>query len=82
MTAREKFRHEVAEALTNWRLGCIQPRSSGAEVAIFREAMYDIIRFRMRIAYMPLLQELERIERRVGVLADLKRDPWAPPNHQ
>ena len=82
MVAREKFRFEVAEALTGWRLGIIPPRPNGAEVMIFREAMADIIRFRLRIAYMPLLQGLERIERRVGVLADLKREPWAPPSHE
>ena len=79
MTARERFRHEVAEALTNWRLGVIPPRPNGAEAMIFRECMADIIKFRLRIAYMPLFQTLERIQHRVGVLANLREDPYAPP---
>ena len=77
--AREKFRTEVAEALTNWRLGCIIPRPTGAEEVIFREAMADIIRLRLRIAYMPIFQTLERIQHRVGILANLREDPYAPP---
>jgi hypothetical protein len=79
MTAREKFRIEVAEVLTDWRLGCIPPRPNGAEAMIFREAMADIIRFRLRIAYMPLFQTLERIQDRVGILANIREDPYAPP---
>ena len=79
MTARDKFRLEVAEALTNWRLGIIPPRPTGAEVAIFRECMLDIIRYRLRIAYMPIFQTLERIQHRVGILANLREDPYAPP---
>ena len=79
MNAREKFRLEVAEALTGRRLGIIPPRPNGAEAMIFREAMADIIRFRLRIAYMPLFETLERIQNRVGILADLREDPYAPP---
>jgi hypothetical protein len=82
MTAREQFRQEVAEALTDWRLGCIPPRSNGSIAAIYYEGVSDIIRLRLRLAYMPLFQALERIERRVGILADLKREPWAPPMHE
>ena len=40
-----------------------------------------MIRLRLRIAYAPLFQGLERIQRRVGILADLKREPWAAPGH-
>jgi hypothetical protein len=79
VSAREKFRREVAEALTGWRMGCIAPRTNGAEVLIFREAMADIIKFRLRIAYMPLFQGLERIQDRVGILASLRAEPYAPP---
>ncbi len=82
VSAREKFRREVAEALTDWRLGCVPARPNGAEVLIFREAMADIIKFRLRIAYMPLFQTLERIQGRVGILAGLRAEPYAPPPQQ
>jgi len=79
--AREKFRLDVARTLADWRLGTIPPRDDGAVGAIFREGIADIIRLRLRIAYMPLFQGLERIQRRVGILADSKREPWAPARH-
>ncbi len=82
MTARDRFRAEVTEALTDWRLGCIPGRPDGAAAAIFREGFYDLVRMRLTIAYMPRFEALERIERRVGVLADLKREPWAQRSHE
>ena len=81
MTPREQFRKDVADTLTDWRLGCIPPRPNNAAGYIFRECISDLIRFRLRIAYMPLFQGLERIERRFGIIADLKREPWASPEH-
>lgn len=77
MTARERYRETVAETLTGWRLGIIPPRS-GPELSITRDAIREIIQLRLWIAYMPLLQGLERIEKRVGVLCDLREDPYAP----
>ncbi len=81
-TRASRFRAAAAEAHADWRLGCIPPRWGDAAVMIFRECMTDIIRMRLWIAYMPLLQGLERIERRFGVLAELKREPWASPGHR
>jgi hypothetical protein len=81
MTPREKFTRDFAEVLTDWRLGIIPPRPNGAMTAIFHEGIADLIRLRLYIAYMPLFQGLERIERRVVILAELKREPWAHPNH-
>ena len=82
MTARDRFRAETVEALTNWRLGTIPGRPDGAATAIFHECIADLVRLRLRIAYMPLFEALERIERRVGVLADLKREPWVQRLHE
>lgn len=79
---RERFQREFAETLATWRLGCIPHRTNGAAEYIFREGMADIIRLRLRIAYSPLLQVLERIEKQVGVLADLRREPWAQAGHE
>lgn len=79
--AREAWQKIAAEAHTDWRLFCLPSRRSDAAVAIFREGMADIIRLRLRIAYMPLFQGLERIEKRCGILADLQREPWAHSQH-
>ncbi len=79
MTARDKFRIAVAETLTDWRLGCIPPRfGSGQEAELFRGAIAEIAALRLRIAYMPLFQGIERIAARVGILADLREDHYAP----
>ncbi len=81
-TRAERFRAAAFEAHQDWRLGCIPPRLGDAAAMIFREGISDIIRLRLRIAYMPLFQGLERIEKRCGVLADLPREPWAPSRHK
>lgn len=44
-----------------------------------QDAIREIIRLRLWLAYMPLLEGLERIEKRVGVLADMREDHYAPP---
>jgi hypothetical protein len=80
-TRAERFRAIAAEAHRDWRLGCIPPRWGDSAVFIFREGIADIARMRLRIAYMPLFQALERIERRVSVLVDLRAEPWASANH-
>ncbi len=77
MTARDKYRADVAEALTNWRLGTVPLRRVPEHIA--QDAIREIIRLRLWIAYMPLLQTLTRIEKRLGVLCDLRADPYAPP---
>ncbi len=81
-STREKFRAETVEVLTDWRLGCIPGRPNGAAAAIYHEGIADLARLRLTIAYMPLFQGLERIAARVGVLADLKREPWAQRGHE
>lgn len=80
-TRAERFRAAAAETHTDWRLHCLPPRWGGSAVMIFREGMADIIRLRLRLAYMPLFQGLERIEKRYGILADLRREPWAHSQH-
>lgn len=81
MSQREKFRLEVAEALTNWRLGCVPPRyAPKRELEIFKSGIAEIAGLRLRIAYMPLFQGIERIAARFGVIADLRADPYAPPS--
>jgi hypothetical protein len=80
MTARDRYRQAVAETLTGWRLGVIPPRAGcGPELAILHAGLSEIIALRLTLAYMPLLQGLARIEARVGILCDIKADPYAPP---
>jgi hypothetical protein len=76
MTARERFRADTAQALHDWHMFVIPPRPNPHVV---QDAIREIIRLRMWIAYMPLLQGLERIEKRVQVLCDIREDPYAPP---
>lgn len=80
MTARDDFRKITAEVLTDWRLGCIPPRpDSSFERAIFIAGLAEILRLRLQIAYLPLLQGLQRIEDRVAILTTIREDPYAPP---
>lgn len=80
MTARDEFRKAVGDALTDWRFGCIPPRpDSSFERAIFIAGLAEILRLRFQVAYMPLLQGLQRIEDRVNILATMREDPYAPP---
>lgn len=81
-TRADRFRAAAVEAHADWRLHCLPLRWNDAAVMIFREGMADLIRLRLWIAYMPLLQGLERIEKRCGILADLRREPWAAAAHQ
>lgn len=80
MIARDKWRETVAEVLTDWRLGCIPPRpDSSFERAIFIAGLAEILSLRLRVAYMPLLQGLQRIEDRVAILTTIREDPYAAP---
>lgn len=79
MRARDAFRLQVAEALTDWRIGCILPRGFGPERELYRAGLSEIIALRLRIAYVPLFQGLQRIENRVAILAAIREDPYAPP---
>lgn len=81
MTARDRYNADATKALTDWHMFCIPPRASMAGAAIFREGFAEIVALRLRIAYMPLFETLERIEARVAVLADMKREPWVHPDH-
>lgn len=79
MTARDKFREIVAETLTDWRLGCIPPRAdSSFERAVFIAGLGEILALRLRVAYTPLLEGLQRIEDRVAILTTIRADPYAP----
>lgn len=76
----DTFRAIAAEARADWLLGCVPPRpDSGFERAVFIAGLGEILAMRLRIAYMPLLQGLQRIENRVNILATIREDPYAPP---
>ena len=75
---RNRFRQHATNALHAYRFDCIPPRPDGAALAIFHEGLADLIRLRLRVAYMPLFQGLARIEARVGIMADLREDYYAP----
>lgn len=78
-TASDSYREAVGDAITNWRLGCVGLRvDRWREQALYRDGLAEIISLRLRIAYMPLFQGLERIRARVSILADLREDPYAP----
>lgn len=80
MKARDEYRRVIAEALTDWRLGCLPPQpDSSFERAIVIAGLAEILRLRLEIAYMPLLQGLKRIENRIGILANIRENPYAPP---
>lgn len=83
--ARAKFTGTFAEAITDWRLfsqpSRPQQQNRRIEETLIRAAIAEILAIRLEAAYAPILTTLARIEHRVGVLADLKREPWAPASH-
>lgn len=79
MSARDEYRKAVAETLTYWRHGCIPPRAEWSLEELFRSAIAEILSLRLRVAYMLLLQGLQRIEDRVNILTTVREDPYAPP---
>ncbi len=68
MTARDKFRAEVAECLTNWRLGTIPPRSSGVEVEILRAGISEVLELRLVALCLPLFETMRRMEENLKCL--------------
>ncbi len=68
MTARDKFRTEVAECLTNWRLGTIPPRSSGVELEILRSGISEILQLRLVALCLPLFETMRQIDERLKCL--------------
>lgn len=78
-TAKRDFLKLAAEARTDWHIGCIPTRPDwSVEQELFRSGITEILSLRLRIAYMPLLQGLQRIEDRVNILATIREDPYAP----
>lgn len=83
MTAREKFRAEVAEALTSWRLGCITARPDySRERMVISMGIGEVAALRLTALYLPILHTLGRVQRNVENIAALSsnRDPYAPKN--
>lgn len=78
-TAASEFRKLAAEVRADWHLGCIPSRPDWSiERELFRSGIAEIISLRLRVAYMPLLQGLQRIEDRVDILVNMREDPYAP----
>ena len=83
MRARDKWQESVASALTDWRLFAIGPRPRiEYEQALIRSAIAEILSLRLQAAYAPIFGTLQKIERKVGTLADLRAEPWASANHE
>lgn len=81
MSAAADFRKLAAEARADWLVGCIPTRPDWSiERELFRSGLAEIISLRLRVAYMPLLQGLQRIEDRVNILVTIREDPYAPPS--
>jgi hypothetical protein len=82
MTARDKWQEHVATALTDWRLFSIGPRPRiEYERALIRSAIAEVLSIRLEAAYDPIFRTLQKIEGKIGVLASLRTEPWAAPNH-
>lgn len=80
MSTGNSFRKLATEVRNDWRLYCIPSRpDTGPEQQLFRAGLVEIISLRLRIAYMPLLQGLQRIENRIAILTTIREDPYAPP---
>lgn len=78
-TAKRDFLKLSADVLRDWRIGCIPSRPDWSiERELFRSGLAEIISLRLRGAYMPLLQGLQRIENRVDILVNMREDPYAP----
>lgn len=82
-TARDKWQQHVAAALTDWRMFAIGPRPNiRYEEQLVRSAIGEILAMRLEEAYAPIFRTLQRIEGKIGILANLRAEPWAGPNHQ
>lgn len=79
MTAGAAFRALANEARTDWHRGCIPSRPDySIDRELFRSGIAEILSLRLRIAYTPLLQGLQRIEDRVAILTTIRAEPYAP----
>lgn len=79
MTAGSEFRKLAEEARTDWHRGCIPLRPDwSVERELFRSGIAEILSLRLRVAYMPLLQGLQRIENRANILTTIRAEPYAP----
>jgi hypothetical protein len=80
MTARDKYRQDVAAALLDWRMFAIGPRPNiKYEQQLIRSAIGEVLSLRLQAAYAPILGTLKRMELQMAVLADSRRAPFAPP---
>lgn len=79
-TVGDKFRSLAVKIRNDWLIGCIPPRANwSVEAELFRSGISEVLSLRLRVAYMPLLQGLQRIEDRVNILTTIREDPYAPP---
>ncbi len=64
MTARDKFRTDVAECLTDWRLGVVSPqrRGTGPEVEILRAGIAEVLELRLVVLCLPLFETMRQID--------------------
>lgn len=77
--AGRAFRQLAIEVSKNWRVGCISLRPNWSiERELYRSGVAEILSLRLRVAYMPLLQGLQRIEDRVNILTTIRAEPYAP----
>jgi hypothetical protein len=82
---RERFRRDVADALTDWRtIGTRFARFEMPEVeTLLCAGVAEILAIRLEAAHAPIFKALDRIDRRliqVGILAGpTHHDPFAPP---
>lgn len=75
-----EFRKLAAAVRADWHLGCTPPRPDwSVERELFRSGIAEILSLRLRVAYTPLLQGLQRIEDRVSILTEIRAEPYAPP---
>lgn len=82
MTGPDEWKAIVGEACAGFRLDCVgsRPRIQ-YEQALIRAAVSEVLSLRLQAAYAPIFGTLQKIERKVGVLASLRREPWAPATH-
>jgi hypothetical protein len=80
-TARYRWSRVATEAHTDWRLYCIGKQSIQYEQSIILAGIAEIAALRLLALYTPILATLRSMERKVGALADLRREPWASPRH-
>lgn len=69
MTARDRLRDDMADALRGFRLDCVEVRRNyRLEQELFRAGIAEILTLRLMAAYAPIFATLMTIERKVAVL--------------